>query len=111
MSSGTGDAWDPQPREPVPDRPGGPADVTSGDEVASDGGDDGRLLTAEEVAALLGVTAAWVYEQSRAGRIPTITLGRNRRYRLETIKAWITELERTADRTRSRGAKTAAPPS
>ena len=53
----------------------------------------GRLLTAEEVAKLLGVTTAWVYEQSRLRRIPTVTLGRYRRYREEAITEWLEELE------------------
>ena len=52
------------------------------------------LLTAAEVAALLGVPKSWVYEQSRAGRIPTVTLGRYRRYRAEAIAAWVEALER-----------------
>jgi excisionase family DNA binding protein len=51
------------------------------------------LLTAREVADLLGVTTSWVYEQSRQGRIPTVTLGRYRRYRAEAIEGWIKELE------------------
>ena len=51
------------------------------------------LLTASEVAALLGVPISWVYEQSRRGRIPTVTLGRYRRYRREAIEAWLNELE------------------
>jgi excisionase family DNA binding protein len=51
------------------------------------------LLTAREVADLLGVTTSWVYEQSRLGRIPTVTLGRYRRYRVEAIEAWIQGLE------------------
>ena len=53
----------------------------------------GSLLTAADVAELLGVTPSWVYEQSRAGRIPTVKLGRYRRYRLEAIEAWLAELE------------------
>lgn len=53
----------------------------------------GSLLTASEVAELLGVPKSWVYEQSRAGRIPTVTLGRYRRYRREAIEAWVAELE------------------
>jgi excisionase family DNA binding protein len=53
----------------------------------------GSLLTAGEVADVLGVPKTWVYEQSRLGRIPTVTLGRYRRYRLEAIEAWIRELE------------------
>jgi excisionase family DNA binding protein len=51
------------------------------------------LLTAAEVATLLGVPLSWVRDQSRRGRIPTVTLGRYRRYRLEAIEAWIEELE------------------
>lgn len=51
------------------------------------------LLTAREVAALLGVPISWVYEQSRRGRIPTVTLGRYRRYRREAIEAWVAEME------------------
>lgn len=54
------------------------------------------LITAAEVAALIGVPKSWVYEQSRiwertrgARGIPTVTLGRYRRYRVEAINAWI----------------------
>lgn len=53
----------------------------------------GSLLTAAQVAKLLGVPTSWVYEQSRRGRIPTVTLGRYRRYRAEAIEAWVEELE------------------
>jgi excisionase family DNA binding protein len=52
-----------------------------------------RLLDADEVAAMLGVPKAWVYEQSRKGRIPTVMLGRYRRYRREAIEEWIREQE------------------
>jgi len=54
----------------------------------------GTLLTAEQVGKLLGVPTSWVYEQSRRGRIPTVTLGRYRRYRAEAIEEWLEELER-----------------
>lgn len=53
----------------------------------------GSLMSAAEVADLLGVPKSWVYEQSRRGRIPTVTLGRYRRYRLEAIEAWVEGLE------------------
>lgn len=53
----------------------------------------GSLLTASEVAELLGVPVSWVYEQSRRGRIPTVALGRYRRYRREAIEGWVEELE------------------
>ena len=52
-----------------------------------------RLLTAAEVAEMLGVPKSWVYEQSRAGRIPTVALGRYRRFREEAVAAWIEQLE------------------
>jgi excisionase family DNA binding protein len=53
----------------------------------------GKLLTADDVAELLGVPRSWVYEQSRLGRIPTVTLGRYRRYRREAIDEWVRALE------------------
>lgn len=53
----------------------------------------GRLMNADEVARMLGVPKTWVYEQSRKGRIPTVTLGRYRRYRSEAIAAWVRERE------------------
>ena len=52
------------------------------------------LLTAEDVATMLGVTTGWVYAQSRKGRIPTITLGRYRRYRRDAILDWLDQIER-----------------
>ncbi len=65
----------------------------------------GSLLTAAEVAELLGVPTSWVYQQSRAGRIPTVTLGRYRRYRREAIEAWLEQLEAASSNgRRSRGA-------
>jgi excisionase family DNA binding protein len=54
---------------------------------------NGTLLTAAQVANLLGVPKSWVYEQSRRGRIPTVTLGRYRRYRAEAIAEWVEQQE------------------
>jgi excisionase family DNA binding protein len=51
------------------------------------------LLSAGQVAQMLGVPKSWVYEQSRKGRIPTVTLGRYRRYRAEAITVWVEGLE------------------
>jgi excisionase family DNA binding protein len=62
----------------------------------------GSLMTASEVAELLGVPVSWVYEQSRRGRIPTVTLGRYRRYRRDAIEEWIGGLEATDDQGRKR---------
>lgn len=71
------------------------------------------LLTAGEVAELLGVPKSWVYEQSRRGAIPTVTLGRYRRYRREAIEAWIESIEgveRRGARLRPAGLKSADEP-
>lgn len=53
-----------------------------------------RLLEAHEVAAMLGVKESWVRAASRAGRIPTVDLGRYRRYRREAIEHYIRDQER-----------------
>ena len=60
---------------------------------ATSGEDGRRLLNADEVAGMLGVSKEWVWQESRAGRIPTITLGRFRRYRKEAIERWLSDLE------------------
>lgn len=59
---------------------------------------EGRLLTATQVAQMLGVPKSWAYEQSRKGRIPTVNLGRYRRYRTEAISQWI-EAREAGERT------------
>lgn len=53
-----------------------------------------RLLTADDVAALLQVPTSWVYAEARAGRIPHVTLGRYRRFRRAAIDQWIAAAER-----------------
>ncbi|MGP0037326.1 MAG: helix-turn-helix domain-containing protein [Solirubrobacteraceae bacterium] len=54
------------------------------------------LLTAEEVAALLQVTCAWVYAQTRRHQIPHLRLGRYVRYRRTAIETWIEDVERSS---------------
>jgi excisionase family DNA binding protein len=54
---------------------------------------DDPLMTAGEVALLLRVTTAWVYAQTRAQRIPHVTLGRYRRYRRSAVLRWIEDRE------------------
>jgi len=64
------------------------------------------LLTASDVAALLGVSEDWIYSESRAGRIPHVKLGRNVRFRRSSIDTWIAELEgATLPATTSAGAR------
>lgn len=64
------------------------------EQTGVDAGGNGRLLAADEVAVLLGVPKSWVYAETRAGRIPHITLGRYRRYRRDTLEAWLSQRER-----------------
>ena len=42
----------------------------------------------------LGVTPAWVYAETRAGRLPHISVGRYYRYRPSSIEKWLSEQER-----------------
>jgi excisionase family DNA binding protein len=56
---------------------------------------DDRLLDAAEVADLLHVSVRWVRDATRDGRIPRVALGRQVRYRRETILAWVAEQEST----------------
>lgn len=55
-----------------------------------------KLLDAQDVADLLGVRKSWVYDQTRAGLLPTVRLGRYYRYRREAILAWVEAREATA---------------
>jgi excisionase family DNA binding protein len=64
----------------------------------SDGNGRDPLLTAEQVAEMIGMTTDYVYALSRRGRIPTITFGRTRRYRREAIERWLVEIEHGGER-------------
>jgi excisionase family DNA binding protein len=59
----------------------------------ADSGSEGCLWTAHDVADLLGVSHEYVWQLSREGRIPTVSLGRTRRYRRESILAWLEQIE------------------
>lgn len=48
-----------------------------------------RLLTADEVAAILRVKRSWVYTATRSNRIPHIRLGRYVRFNEDAIDAWM----------------------
>jgi len=70
------------------------------------------LLDADAVAATLGVSKDWIYAEVRAGRIPHLRLGRNVRFRAQSIDHWIAELETGsmhASRPKRRGAALTAP--
>ena len=56
-------------------------------------GRDDQLLSAEEVAEMIGMTKGYVYDLSRRGQIPTITFGRRRRYRRHAVVRWPEQIE------------------
>jgi excisionase family DNA binding protein len=49
----------------------------------------GRLLTAAEVAELLSVPESWVRQETRAGRLPHLALGRYKRYDRAAVLEWL----------------------
>jgi len=48
-----------------------------------------RLLTAAEVAERLSVPEGWVRQETRAGRLPHLTLGRYKRYEWDAVVEWL----------------------
>lgn len=52
-----------------------------------------RLLEAREVAELLSVPVGWVREHTRSGAIPSIELGRYRRYDRADVLKWVAGLK------------------
>jgi excisionase family DNA binding protein len=57
-----------------------------------------RLLTPEEVAALLGMSRLFVIRQTRLGKIPAIKIGKVWRFRPTTIQLWLSEQEKSVGR-------------
>lgn len=59
-----------------------------------------RLLTADEVAELLAIPRSSVYEYARrrVGQLPSISIGRHRRFIRRDVEAWIDELRGAAPR-------------
>jgi excisionase family DNA binding protein len=53
-----------------------------------------RLLTAEDVAELIGMRVDYVYRLAREDRIPHLRFGRVLRFRSKAIEAWLEESER-----------------
>ena len=52
-----------------------------------------KLLDANEVAELLSVPVGWVREHTRSGAIPSIELGRYRRYDRGDVLEWLASLK------------------
>ena len=55
---------------------------------------NGRLLTAEEVAQVLGMTVDFVYSLCRRDQIPHLRFGRTLRFRSEAVEGWLCASER-----------------
>jgi excisionase family DNA binding protein len=49
------------------------------------------MMTARQVAELLGVHENWVYDQAASGELPSYKIGGTRRFDAEELRAWITE--------------------
>jgi excisionase family DNA binding protein len=47
------------------------------------------LLEAEDVAKTLGVEVEYVYSQARAGKIPSVKLGKYRKFSPSQLKKWL----------------------
>jgi excisionase family DNA binding protein len=47
------------------------------------------MMTARQVAELLGVHENWVYDQAAAGVLPSYKLGGTRRFDPEELRRWI----------------------
>jgi excisionase family DNA binding protein len=56
---------------------------------SSDSGDLEPLLEAEEVAKILGVDTGYVYSQARAKKIPSVKLGKYRKFSPSQLKKWL----------------------
>jgi excisionase family DNA binding protein len=48
-----------------------------------------NLLEAEEIAHILGVDVSYVYSQARANKIPSIKLGKYRKFSPSQLKKWL----------------------
>jgi excisionase family DNA binding protein len=56
-----------------------------------------RLLTADDVAELLGMRTDFIYRLAREGRIPHLRFGRTLRFRAEAIERWLEAQEQFND--------------
>jgi excisionase family DNA binding protein len=49
------------------------------------------MMTARQVADLLGVHENWVYDQAASGQLPSYKLGGTRRFDPDELRGWIAE--------------------
>jgi excisionase family DNA binding protein len=55
------------------------------------------MMTARQVAELLGVHENWVYDQAARGELPSYKIGGTRRFDPDELRGWIAE-HREAER-------------
>lgn len=66
------------------------------------------MMTARQVAELLGVHENWVYDQAAAGVLPSYKLGGARRFDPQELRGWIAD-HRQAERDQPGGRRTLRP--
>lgn len=49
------------------------------------------MMTARQVAELLGVHENWVYDQAASGQLPSYKIGGTRRFDPDELRGWIAE--------------------
>jgi excisionase family DNA binding protein len=61
------------------------------------------MMTARQVAKLLGVHENWVYDQAASGELPSYKMGGARRFDAEELRTWIAEHRGVEHRRQVRG--------
>lgn len=67
------------------------------------------MMTARQVAELLGVHENWVYDRAASGVLPSYKLGGARRFRREEIEAWLGAQRQPAQATSTSAGLSRAP--
>jgi excisionase family DNA binding protein len=60
-------------------------------ELAATVGLSEPLLRPEQAAELLSVKVSWIYEASRAGRLPFLRVGKHLRFTRSDLEQWLTQ--------------------
>ena len=64
------------------------------------------MMTARQVAELLGVHENWVYDQAANGQLPSYKIGGTRRFDPDELRGWIAEHREAEAKRLERRAKT-----
>jgi excisionase family DNA binding protein len=56
------------------------------------------MMTARQVAKLLGVRENWVYDQAASGELPSYKIGGTRRFDADELRHWIAEHRQNGSR-------------